>query len=221
MRYRFADFVLDTSTRELLRDGRPVPLSPKAFRLLEVLLEARPNALPKERLHDLVWGEVHVCDESLASLVSDLRHALGDRGTKGSRLVRTVHGYGYALAAEVVEEAPRAAGTRCFLMSGDRLVPLRLGENLLGRDQVSIVPLDSLQVSRRHSRILVSDRGALLEDLGSKNGTYLEGRRITTPQWLTDGDRIGVGSVPVTFRSLPATAIPTETAVDLPLEELK
>ena len=48
MQVRFGDFVLDTDTRELLRESRPVHLSPKAFQLLELLVETRPRALPKD-----------------------------------------------------------------------------------------------------------------------------------------------------------------------------
>jgi DNA-binding winged helix-turn-helix (wHTH) protein len=66
MRQRFGEFVFDTASRELTRDGVVVPLQPKVFRLLEVLLEARPSALSKPQLHDLVWPEVHVSDASLS-----------------------------------------------------------------------------------------------------------------------------------------------------------
>jgi pSer/pThr/pTyr-binding forkhead associated (FHA) protein len=55
-------------------------------------------------------------------------------------------------------------------------------------------------VSRRHARIVVSGDRALVEDLGSKNGTHVRGERITTPADLVDGDEIRIGSVVVTFR---------------------
>ena len=57
MRLRFADFVFDPDTREILRDGKPVHVSPKAFSLLAALIERRPKALSKDDLHRLVWPE--------------------------------------------------------------------------------------------------------------------------------------------------------------------
>jgi TolB-like protein/pimeloyl-ACP methyl ester carboxylesterase/tetratricopeptide (TPR) repeat protein len=120
MRQRFGRLVFDTGSRELTRDGVVVPLPPKAFRLLEVLLEARPSALSKTQIHDLVWPDVHVSEASLSRLVSELRSALGEAGREG-RFVRTVHGHGYAFAADVAaERVPDPPSAR-----QDRL-PLRL-----------------------------------------------------------------------------------------------
>jgi TolB-like protein/Tfp pilus assembly protein PilF len=104
MRQRFGEFVFDTGSRELIRSGVVVPLQPKAFRLLEVLLDARPSALSKTQLHDLVWPDIHVSDGSLSRLMSELRAALGEPGRQGGFL-RTIHGYGYAFAAGVTQEA--------------------------------------------------------------------------------------------------------------------
>ncbi len=103
MRQRFGRFVFDTGSRELTRDGVVVSLQPKAYRLLEVLLEARPSALSKPQLHDLVWPDVHVSDASLSRLMSELRSALGEPGREGG-FVRTIHGFGYAFAADVATE---------------------------------------------------------------------------------------------------------------------
>ena len=68
-------------------------------------------------------------------------------------------------------------------------------------------------ISRRHARIVISAGGATLEDLDSKNGTFLRGNKVTQPAPLSDGDLIRVGSVSLTFRvfSLPGS---TETADD-------
>ena len=209
MHVRFGDFLLDTATRELLRRGAVVPLPPKTFRLLEVLLEARPRALSKQELHALVWPDVYVSDASLTRLVSDLRRVLGGRG-RSSAVVRTVHGFGYAFGAEVAIEATSTPGAPCYLVWGRRLVPLVPGENLLGRDPRSIVPFDSPKVSRRHGRIVVAGGTALVEDLGSKNGTTLGGRRLDRPTALADGDLIGIGGVVLVFRQ-PASVAPTET----------
>lgn len=91
------------------------------------------------------------------------------------------------------------------LVWGDREVPLREGENLLGRHAASLLPLDSDSVSRRHARILVSGGQATLEDLGSRNGTLLGGRRLSAPALLSDGDEIRIGEVEMTFRASPSS----------------
>jgi DNA-binding winged helix-turn-helix (wHTH) protein len=210
MRYRFGDLLFDTATRELARRGEAVPLPLKTFRLLEILIEARPRALSKDELHALVWPGLYVSEASLTRLVSDLREALGCPEGERCEPIRTVHGFGYAFVAEVTTDEPASPGASCHLVWGRRLVPLAAGENLLGRDGRSIVPFDSPKVSRRHARIVVAGDGALLEDLGSKNGTYLQGVRIAGPAPLADGDSIVIGAVTLVFRR-STTSPTTET----------
>src|SRR5262249_53998223 len=107
MRAVFADCTFDGETRELFRGGRPVHLSPKAFRLLELLLESRPRALSKAEIHEKIWPEAFVSEATLASLVAEIREAIGEDG-KDARHIRTVHGFGYSFAGEAAE-APRLA----------------------------------------------------------------------------------------------------------------
>ena len=103
MRARFGPFVLDSASRQLLREGRGVPLSPKAFDLLILLVENRPRALTKGELHERLWPDTFVVDANLSNLVAELREALEDNARE-PRFVRTVHRYGYAFAAEVDDE---------------------------------------------------------------------------------------------------------------------
>ena len=56
-------------------------------------------------------------------------------------------------------------------------------------------------VSRRHARLVVTAEGTVLEDLGSKNGTFRGHERVTSPIRLDDGDAIGIGSLLMTFHS--------------------
>src|SRR5436190_22610708 len=99
MRVAFGPCVLDTATREVVRDGRPVHLTPLAFRLLELLIEQRPRALTKAELQDALWPGTFVTEASLSSLVADLRSAIGDEA-RGSTFIRTVHRHGYAFGGE-------------------------------------------------------------------------------------------------------------------------
>lgn len=207
MLFRFGDCTLDTSSRELLRAGAPVHLTGKAFRLLEVLLEGRPAALSKDRIQDLVWPGVFVSEANLTSLITELRKAIGEDAREPA-FIRTVYGFGYAFRGEVEEAQPgargagKAAAARCRLLWGRKPIPLAEGENILGRGPESIEWIDRDTVSRRHARIVVAGDTATVEDLASKNGTFVDGKRLTAPAVLADGEEIRLGSVPLTFRVL-------------------
>jgi pSer/pThr/pTyr-binding forkhead associated (FHA) protein len=84
------------------------------------------------------------------------------------------------------------------------------GEHIIGRESDAAIFLDSPSVSRRHARIRVANGQATFEDLGSKNGSSLAGRRIQGPVPLADGDVITTGVVELTFRMI-RPAVPTES----------
>jgi len=202
MRVQFGDCVLDTDTRELFRKEQAVHLPPTAFRLLEVLVESRPKALSKDQIHEKVWPGTFISEATLASAISDIRGAIGDTGKK-PRFIRTVHGYGYAFSGEAEGFTPPAfVGTGCTVLWRDCEIPLQPGETLIGRGpRVGIVVQDD-SVSRQHARILVGNGFVRLEDLGSKNGTFVNAARVTQARPLIDGDEIRLGDVTMTFRRL-------------------
>lgn len=213
MRLHFADCVLDLDTREVLRDGRVVPMPPKVFQLLEALITARPKALSKPDLHAALWPDTFVSDANLANLVADLREALGD-DAKSPRIIRTVQRFGYAFQADVRSGTDAGRLSSTFrLLWGDREIGLWEGENVLGRDRGAVAWIDVYSVSRHHARIVVSGQGATLEDLGSKNGTFLRGERIRGKVRIGDGDEIRVGTVAMTLRQF--TGVSTQTARSL------
>jgi DNA-binding winged helix-turn-helix (wHTH) protein len=201
MRLAFGDCVFDTGSRELLRGGVRQELSPKAFQFLELLLEARPRVLTKQELQDRLWPDAFVSESSLPRLAAEARAAIGDDAREG-RLLRTVHRYGYAFSGEATAaDASAPAFSACRLVLGERVMPLREGENVLGRSGDAQVCLDLARVSRQHARIVVTGRRAVLEDLESKNGTFLRGKRIDAACELADGDEICVGPAVLVFRS--------------------
>ena len=110
MPFRFGEFVLDSDTREVHRGREPVHLSPKAFQLLEALVESRPKALSKAALHDRLWPKTFVVEANLANLVGEIRAALGE-DPRRPRFVRTVHGFGYAFRGAPDTRAPSASTT--------------------------------------------------------------------------------------------------------------
>ena len=215
MRLAFGGWILDTDARQLLRGAEPVPLSPKALDLLSYLIDNRPNALSKDVLHDRLWSGVFVSDTNLAGLIAEIRRALGD-DARTPRFVRTVQRFGYAFAGTVESARDSSAPMKgspdmrgCWLARGTRQIPLAAGENILGRDENG-GPLASNSISRRHARITVDGTSAYLEDLGSKNGTFLRGRSVSGRETLAAGDTIKLGAVAFVFRA-PASDRSTRT----------
>ena len=210
MKLHFEDCVLDLDTREVHRTARLVSLSPKAFALLELLALHRPKALSKAEIHAALWPDTFVTETNLANLVVELRAALGD-DPHASRVIRTVPRFGYAFCAEARSEEPSqeepTGASEHHLFFRRKEIALLPGENIIGREHAAAVWINEQSVSRRHARIVVKEDGAWLEDLGSKNGTFVQGRAITQPTCLQDGDEFTLGEV-----SSPLRYHCTETA---------
>jgi DNA-binding winged helix-turn-helix (wHTH) protein len=211
MRVLLGECEFDSGRRLLLRHGRAEPLSPKAFQLLELLLDRRPEAVAKTELLERLWPGTFVSDASLYNLVSELRTALGG-ASRATRFIRTVPRWGYAFHGEARPAPPvdlsRPAPSGARLLLGRREWLLSEGSNLVGRDRDCAARIDSATVSRHHARIEVGPERTTVEDLGSKNGTRVNGQRVERRVALTDGDRIRFGSVTITYRildSLPST----------------
>jgi DNA-binding winged helix-turn-helix (wHTH) protein len=214
---RFGPFTVDTDTRQVIREGSEVHLSPKAFDLLCRLIEHRPRVVEKTDLHNSLWPDTYVVDANLNVLIGEIRRALGD-AAKQPLFIRTVHGVGYAFCGNAVDVtgAPLSAVVRqpaCWVVAKDRTFRLSEGENLVGRDPECLVWLDSDSVSRRHARIVVdgAERRLWLDDLASKNGTTLRGQPVRDRVELSDGDELMFGAVRVKLRSWSsATAAETK-----------
>lgn len=204
MNFRLGPFTLDLDSRQLRRGSTAVHVSPKAFELLRTLVEMRPRALSKAELHDRLWPGTFVADANLAILIAEIRRLLGDDAHR-PRFVRTLHGFGYAFCGTAVERADqpiRSTSKRVsyWLIWGKRKFMLSPGPNLAGRSPEAAIWLDVPGVSREHARFTVKDRSIVVEDLGSRNGTYRAGERVEKPSALHDGDRVQLGTVLMTFR---------------------
>lgn len=201
-RVTFGEFVLDVETRELLRGRTPIALSPKAFQLLGILVASRPKAISKRDLQERLWPNTFVVEKNLTNLIAEIRDALVDDAAQ-PRFIRTVHRFGYAFCEAPADRASDsgahpAARVRLTWPGGH--ATLSDGDHILGRDPDLELFLDSPSVSRRHARLRISGRDATLEDLGSKNGTFVGSRRIQAAVPLADGDSIRIGSVEMAFR---------------------
>lgn len=204
MCYRFAEFLLDTRTRQLLEGGREVHLSPKAYELLLLLIEGRSRALSKTELQDRLWPSTFVGETNLATLVAEIRRGLGE-SAQDARIVRTIHRFGYRFVAEVEQQATVEGETirppiDMYLVTHDQQYALAEGEALIGRARDAAIRLDAGGVSRHHARVVVRGAEATIEDLGSKNGTFIDGYPITTPHPLKDRAEIRIGPIVLTFR---------------------
>jgi DNA-binding winged helix-turn-helix (wHTH) protein len=202
MRVAFGAFVFDSDTRELLQGGRRLHVSPKAFDLLKLLIERRPNVVSKTELQDRIWEGAFVGDANLSVAIAEIRQALGD-DAKSPTFVRTVHRVGYAFsgtATAVGQVTAKGASHRCWLAWHDKTFTLGDGDNVIGRDPRCTVWLDASGVSRRHAKIAVTPDEVSISDLESSNGTFVAGRKVTSPRRLADGDAIELGSASLTFR---------------------
>ena len=167
-----------------------------------MLVQDRPKVLSKAVLQNRLWPDTFVAEANLSNLVAEIRDALND-DAQAPTYVRTAHGRGYAFSGDATtvhtHPGPRLDRPACWLEWNRRRFPLSEGEHVIGRDPDVEVRLDDSTVSRRHARLVVTSEGTVLEDFGSKNGTFRRGERVTTPVKLEDGDPIRIGSLLLTF----------------------
>ena len=206
-RLRFHNVQVDVGARQVFRGAEPVHLTRKAFDLLVLLIDRRPEAVSKEDIHRHLWPDTFVSEASLQALVSEIRQAVGDNGRNRS-IVRTVHAVGYAFNVDLQpdpDSLPEARAIRGWLVGELARIPLYAGENILGRDD-SVTMVDDTTVSRRHARVVIDRDGVTIEDLRSRNGTWLADRPLTGRAAVREGDAIRLGSARFTYRPVAGTA---------------
>jgi DNA-binding winged helix-turn-helix (wHTH) protein len=209
MRLKFEDCVLDLRARQLERGDRAVPLEPKMYALLEVLITRRPAVVSNKELDELLWPQVYVARTSLTRLVSELRGVLGDR-PRDSQMIRTVYKTGYAFCADVTCIPTVGAGVATTeLVWKKQSLLLTDGEHIAGRDPECSFVIDATTVSRRHARITVVSGTVTIEDLDSTNGTHVNGTRISLATRVIPGSELALGSevLQVRTRSPPALTV--------------
>jgi hypothetical protein len=163
------------------------------YELLQALIKRRPAVVTNNELDELLWPQVYVARTSLTRLVSELRAVLGDT-PRDSRIIRTVYKTGYAFCANVTCTPPTDAQPATIeLVWRKHALPLTDGEHIAGRDVECSLVIDAT-ASRRHARITVVSGSATIEDLGSTNGTHINGKRISTPTRLAPGDEVALGT---------------------------
>ena len=195
MKDTFGRISVDASARTIAVAARPVHLTRKAFDLLLLLLEHRATAVSKDAIYARLWPDTFVAESSLQTLVHEIRQVIDDGGTSTS-WIRTVHGIGYSFAGDVHATPGTSASVRpqrpaAWLFRESMRLALYEGENVLVGGLDDMIEVDLPTISRRHARITIGE-ASTLEDLDSKNGTWLKGERVIEPALLEDGDEVGL-----------------------------
>jgi len=176
--YKFGPFDVDLAEHHLRQDGQRIPLTPKVFHTLEILLRHRDRIVPKQELLSTIWPECHVEEANLTQNISVLRKALGETDS-GTKYIATFPRQGYRFIGEVEEVAGQTAS------APDALVP-GLGGGLryawvIGCVLLSLALLAAARLVRTKPRA---------PELGSQHAvTHLPGRQYQ-PALSPDGTRV-------------------------------
>jgi DNA-binding winged helix-turn-helix (wHTH) protein len=210
--FRFDQFELDVAAYALRRAGQRVKLEKIPMEVLVLLVRNAGILVNRTEIHAALWGSDVFVDEGAAinTAVRKIRRALGD-DAEHPRFIETIVGKGYRFIAPLEADGPgvdradhRVANY--VVTRGRRQFVLDRGQNLLGRDPDATVYIDHPSVSRRHARVSIDSARAVVEDLKSRNGTFLDGRKIEIPTEIRDGAIIGLGPIMLTFVVLSAGA---------------
>jgi hypothetical protein len=173
---------------------------------METLLALAGNpgeVVSKRELVDAVWQSGFVADNTVVHCINELREALGDTPL-APRYLQTIPRKGYRLfgratPVETASTTQRIDLARYQLEAKTWSAYVLDGTNLIGRDGEAPIIVPSARVSRHHASITVSDHCAVIEDLGSKNGTFVAGRRIDQPTGLDNGVPVRIADFEAVF----------------------
>lgn len=101
----FEDCAMDLPRRELRREGAIVPVEPKAFDIIALLIRERARVVSKQELVDTIWNGRFITDSSLSTAIKTARRAVGDDG-QTQHMIKTIHGQGFRFVADVQEVEP-------------------------------------------------------------------------------------------------------------------
>jgi DNA-binding winged helix-turn-helix (wHTH) protein len=233
---RFGAFDLDARTGELRKLGVRIRLQEQPFQLLAILVERAGDLVTRNELRGRLWtaSTTIAFDQAVNNAVAKIRTALGD-SAESPRFVETLARRGYRFMENVdwvgdpadaplpqPTPAPAARAAILRLTTDDRTVVLTEGIHIVGRDPDASVWIDSAVVSRRHARLVVQRDGITIEDLDSRNGTFVNGTRVAGLSALAHGDQICIAThALVVHVSMGKTANGTADIVPQPGGELR
>jgi DNA-binding winged helix-turn-helix (wHTH) protein len=202
------EWLVEPRLNRISAGGSTIQLEHRVMEVLVCLADHAGDLVTRRDLVDKVWDEGFISDNTITHAVTELRKAFGD-DPRMPKVIETIHRRGYRLIAPVIFDratplAPAGRPSSFLAILRDVEIQLAEGENVIGRAPQAAITVPSIKASREHARIIV-DRGlAFLEDLDSKNGTFLNGLRIHHKEQLSSGDLIGIGSVTETIRIVDA-----------------
>ncbi len=197
--FRIDQWLVEPMANRVSLGTTSVQLEQRVMAVLVCLARNAGDVVTRRHLVDSVWDEGFVADNTITHAVAELRKAFGD-SHRDPTFIETIHRRGYRLIAPVHFDEMSSfmnSATHFSYLAVARGIefPLFDGANLIGRGPDTTIMIPSMKVSRHHAKITVEHDAASLEDLGSKNGTYLNGTKIQEPVELDGGDLIGVGCV--------------------------
>ena len=201
--FHLGEWLVEPTLNRVSRDDITVQLEQRVMAVLIFLSRHAGELVTRRNLVDSVWDEGFVADNTITHAVTELRKAFRDNA-RDPLFIETIHRRGYRLIAPVAfNETPSVMSSgaiRSFLaIVRDLEIPLHEGVSLIGRSPDVEITIRSMKVSRHHARITVAGRSASLEDLDSKNGTFLNGTRVNQELPLSCGDLISIGRVTETI----------------------
>ena len=192
---RIGDWRVEPELNRVSRAGVTVRLEPRVMDVLVSLAEHAGAVVPRSTLLDAVWAAQFVAANTLTHAICEIRRAFGD-DPRDPTYVETIPKRGYRLIAPVTRSARRRRSTvpcRYTVIIDGQKVPLDQGEHVIGRVADADIRIDVPGVSRRHARLRVNGWAISVEDLGSMNGTYVDGRRVDEETTLRDGAIVRLG----------------------------
>ena len=177
----FADFVLSPSRHRLLRNGQTVPLKPKVYELLCLLLECRERVLSRAEILDRLWPRQDILESSLTQAIYELRKALGDPGW-----IESVPRHGYRFAGRVQSRSPGADRAPSIAV-----LPFRLLGLAPDQDWLALALTDHLITALAHQ----SDSTLAVRSLGAVLPLDQHPGKLTDKALLLGVDTIVEGSV--------------------------
>jgi DNA-binding winged helix-turn-helix (wHTH) protein len=236
--FRLEDWLVEPQLNRVSNGASSVHLEPKAMEVLLCLADHVGEVVPRRVLVDRVWSTEFITDSTLTHTIADLRRALAD-DARAPRFIETIPKRGYRLIADTVggpRNEPTGRGSNPgheplavivgekvqlghragshfsdhVLCLGDQEIPLIEPTIVFGRGQEADIQFLVSEVSRRHARVNVVNSEAVIEDLGSKNGTTVNNRAIDQPHRLRSGDAVGIGPTTMIYRWLSVE--PTRTS---------
>jgi DNA-binding winged helix-turn-helix (wHTH) protein len=152
--FSFDDVKVELRTGEVFKAGAAVALEPKVFKLLVFLIENRDRLVEKEEILDVLWKDVNVTENALASAIAKLRRTLGD-DSKTGKYIQTLHARGYRFVAnlEVENGSARDGQTKQPSATLEGRKALRLGGRARTRPLTSAAKQGATFTWRRKSTI--------------------------------------------------------------------